>query len=114
MKITKTTLAWFRQKTEPVWASELLAKESKISIDAVINSQSDYGKEIDRYFVAHNLMSLLRGYRKRGADLLILLDRIAGDPGMIPQPDKRSALARRWAKKLRKLRCDASQSGSST
>jgi hypothetical protein len=112
MRITRTTLAWFRQKTEPSWASELVAEENKISIDDVINSQSDYGKEVDRHFVAHNLMSLLRGYRRRGKDPLILLDRLASDPGTIIQPDKRSALAKKWASKLRKLRSDASQNAS--
>jgi hypothetical protein len=112
VKITRTTLAWFRQKTEPSWASELLAKESKISIDDVINSQSDYGKEIDRHFVAHNLLSLLRGYRRQGKDLLVLLDRLASDPGTIIQPNKRSALAKKWASKLHKLRNDASQNAS--
>jgi hypothetical protein len=112
MKITQTTLAWFRQKTKPAWASELLAKEVKISIDAVINSQSDYGKETDRHFVAHNLMVLLRGYRRQGRDPLILLDKLASDPGTIIQPNRRSALAKKWANKLRKLRGGASQSKS--
>jgi|688.fasta_scaffold03312_19 hypothetical protein len=109
MNITRTTLTWFRQKTEPRWASQLVAKEIKTSIDEVINSQSGYGKDIDRHFVAHNLMTLIRGNRKQGKDILVLLQNLENDPGTIIQPQKRSAFARKWAKRLQKQRGDTTK-----
>lgn len=103
MNITRTTLEWYRQKVEPKWAKQVIDKERKVNIDAVINSQCGFGKDVDKNYVSHNLMNLCRHYRKRGV-LLEELWRVAHNPGTIIEPRKRAALAKKWAKRIEKQR----------
>lgn len=101
MKITKTTLAWYRQKTKPLWAKEIIEHEKFISIDEVINSQTGYGKNIDKHYVSHNLMSLCKSYIRRGV-LLEMLRELQHNPGTLIEPQKRAAYAKKWADRLEK------------
>ena len=100
MKITKTTLDWYRQKTQPKWAKSVLEKETKISIDGVINSQSGYGKDIDNHYAVRNLLSLCKSYRKRKLDLVKELKRISNCPGTVICPEKRASFAKKWANRI--------------
>jgi len=100
MKVTKTTLDWYRQKVcRPSWAKDVLPEEQKISIDTVIASQCDpdYGR--GKYHHALNLMSLCRSWRKRGV-LKTKLTEVADFSTPLADCDQRSAIARRWLARI--------------
>jgi len=103
MNVTKTTLDWYRQKVEPRWAKRVLAKDRKISIHEVINSQSKADNAKRLSLASDNLLNICRLYRKRGEILSHLWD-IAYTPGTIIDPERRAAFARKWARRIEKSR----------
>jgi len=104
MLITKVTLDWYRQRTCPQWAKGVIAKEHRISIDAVINSQAgNPDRQRDYNFSAHNLMGLCKAYIRRG-ELIEQLRIISLEPGTVIQPQRRAAFAKKWLNRILKNR----------
>lgn len=104
MQITRVTLDWYRQKMKPRWAAAVVAKERKISIDSVLNSQADAaaGRRPMNH-EANNLLALCRSYRKFGI-LKPELRRLATQP-CGTDSKRRTAWALKWYRRLCEQEC---------
>lgn len=84
---------WVQKKAKVSWFDS----SDIVRIDQLI---PDADPKTDQHFTAHNLIALLKSYRRQKKDLLVELLRIAKNPGTIIQPQKRSSYALKWAKRL--------------
>ena len=106
MKLSRLHLLfWENQQARPGWTTTLKHGHGQhsVSIHALINEQGGV-KVTDGERAAQSMVALVRSVRKREglSGLLVFLDRVSVDPGTVITPAKRSALARRWIKRLRK------------
>jgi hypothetical protein len=95
----------------PAWAQKVqAAREAKLqraswSVDAaegiefIVNAHAGVrGSDGER--AAHNLLAIVRGYRRRKVDLGAELRQLSTNPGCAINPEKRAAFARKWARRL--------------
>jgi hypothetical protein len=86
----------------PAWARRFATKVSRPAhalIDDVVNAHACLRPTAGEV-AALNLLSIVRSWRNRGADLVQELETVAVHPQCAISPEKRAAFARRWAKRL--------------
>lgn len=81
----KARVGWFQSKNPPT------------SIHRLIPRQKNPGDDN----CTHNTLNLLKSVRRRKGTILNYLERLACDPGTVVNPKKRSALARKWAARIK-------------
>ena len=109
---------WRQRKGTPGWAKTLGAA-AKVTIDSVINAHASNpkrrqsSKSLSNECAVHNMINIVRGFLKHPhsqfygncqGDVVRYLLALAANPGTIINPQKRQALARKWAARLMKLR----------
>jgi hypothetical protein len=82
----------------PPWAARL-GRVHIVDIDVVVNSHGQV-RYTQGELTTHNLLALLRRYRNDSAGLRCMLQDLARDPQCVIQPAKRSALARKWLRRI--------------
>lgn len=95
MKITATTLRWYRARITPRWAEKFAHVDRGISIHHVINDQAGI---VDRHRDMLNAISLLRLVRKNGEKLQ---DYMIGKRVERAVTGKRLAIYSRWINRIR-------------
>lgn len=101
---TRTDLEFFQSRQRlPGWIGRIVTKSQlpppHALIDDVVNAHA--GVRVTSGEVAvHNLLSIIRSYRRRGADVVQELRRLAEYPECAINPEKRAAFARKWARRL--------------
>lgn len=88
---------WVQKKAKVSWFDN----SNIVRIDQLI---PDANPEIDSSYVAQNLISILKSYRRQKKNLLLELLRIYKNPGTIIKPEKRRAYALKWAKRIQEQR----------
>ena len=95
----------------PVWAQKVqAAQDAKAkrapwsadcasTIDIIVNAHAGV-RHSSGEMAAHNLLAIVRGYRRRGIDLENKLRFLAGHPECLIDPKKRAAFARKWATRI--------------
>jgi hypothetical protein len=103
---TLTDLEFYKQQRLPAWAERLRAnepqrwaKDAVPMIDLVVNSHAGL-RSTRGVIAAHNLLAILRSYRRRGVPLAPALRALAQNPQCVQDPHLRAAFARKWAAKL--------------
>lgn len=106
---TETDLRFFESKRVPRWAQPLMAERAKryrtlaielpTLIDDVVNAHAGLRMSSGEC-AAHNLLSIVRSYRRRGLILERHLAQLAVEPGCAINPEKRAAFARKWARRM--------------
>jgi hypothetical protein len=97
-------LQFFRSKQAlPAWARPFAMRDKRslghALIDDVVNAHACWRPTAGEV-AASNLLSIVRSWRNRGADLVQELEAVAVHPQCAISPEKRAAFARRWAKRL--------------
>ena len=108
MIITQAHIDFYRAKKAPANSLQQYVKNPfnvrwyrpTDSIDILINSQV---KDAHKGTEPHNILSFLRGYRHRGLDSLLELQRMAYAP-YSTDPNRRTAYAKKWYRRLAKQR----------
>jgi hypothetical protein len=104
---TLTDVEFYRSRQElPTWAAALTqapkmkwARAEVSLIDLVVNSHAGVRPTSGEIAVG-NLLSILRGYRRRGEPLATNLFTICRAPGCAINPEKRAAFALKWARRI--------------
>lgn len=98
MKLTKRHLHFYWEKKGlPAWAERAELGALPVSVHELI---PDPESRRDPSYAAHNLMSLIKSYMRQGKDIVQEFLRIADNPGTLINPNRRAALARKWAKRI--------------
>lgn len=96
-------LQFFQSKQDlPAWASPFanrVTRQSHALIDDVVNAHAGL-RQTAGELAAGNLLSIVRSWCRRGADLVQGLSELAIHPQCAISPEKRAAFARRWARRL--------------
>lgn len=96
-------LQFFQSKQDlPAWASLFATRGTRQShalIDDVVNAHAGLRPTAGEV-AAGNLLSIVRSWRRRDADLAQGLSELALHPQCAISPEKRAAFARRWAERL--------------
>jgi hypothetical protein len=103
---TRTDLAFYQSKQRlPAWTGRIAVKSPMRNpiehalIDDVINAHAGVNGTAGEMSAA-NLCSLVRSFRRRGADLTEELQKLVVQPGCVIHPEKRAAFARKWTRRL--------------
>ena len=107
---TETDLKFYESKRVPQWAAPLVAARAKrfgadtlpAVIDDVVNAHAGLRMTSGECAV-HNLLSIVRGDRRRGRSLEQRLAQLATEPGCLINPEKRAAFARKWARRMQQV-----------
>jgi hypothetical protein len=99
---------WNAKHAQPSWMQTYYQKNRKLqpklgvpNIHGCINAHAGINNSCFNH--VHNMIIFLKGERRRGAaSLMPMLQRLADDPGTIINPEKRSAFARKWLKRLQR------------
>lgn len=95
----------------PVWAQKVqAAQDAKVkrapwnadaasTIDIIVNAHAGV-RSSKGEMAAHNLLAIVRGYRRRGGDLEGKLRFLAAHPECLVDPKRRAGFARKWAARL--------------
>lgn len=86
----------------PAWARRFAARNARPAhalIDDVVNAHAGLRPTAGEV-AAGNLLSIVRSWRRRDADLLRELRELVLHPQCAVHPEKRAAFARRWAERL--------------
>jgi hypothetical protein len=108
---TETDLRFYEAKHVPRWAAPLIKARAKrpgaellpALIDDVVNAHA--GERLTSGECAvHNLLTIVRSWRRRGEDIRISLLEVSQAPGCLINPEKRAAFARKWARRMQEQR----------
>jgi hypothetical protein len=108
---TETDLRFYEAKHVPRWAAPLIKARAKrpgaellpALIDDVVNAHGGERMTSGECAV-HNLLGIVRSYRRRGLDLEQRLSELAREPGCLINPEKRASFARKWARRMQEQR----------
>lgn len=92
------TLTAEREKKQNV-----LGWERHALIDIVVNAHSGQ-RPTSGECAAHNLLAIVRSWRRRGEDIRVSLLEVSQAPGCMINPEKRAAFARKWARRMQRSR----------
>lgn len=95
MKITATTLRWYRARITPRWAAKFAHVDRGISIHHVINAQAGIA---DRHGDMLNAISILRLVRQRGEKLQDYMIGLRVERAIT---GKRLAIYSRWINRIK-------------
>lgn len=106
---TETDLRFYESKRVPQWAAPLVrarakrygAEELPALIDDVVNAHGGERMTSGQCAV-HDLLTIVRSYRRRGLGLEQRLGQLAQEPGCLINPEKRAAFARKWARRMQR------------
>lgn len=94
--LSKQKLPAWAQKVQKIQEAKFDAAEG---IEFIVNAHAGVrGSDGER--AAHNLLAIVRGYRRRKVDLGAELCQLSTNPGCVINPEKRAAFARKWARRL--------------
>jgi len=110
---TETDLRFHESLHRPAWASLLIdarnkrkwppAAELPTLIESVVNAHAGIRLSSGEC-AAHNLLAIVRSYRRRGLDLESELKKIAVRPECAIRPERRASFARKWARRMQTVR----------
>ena len=95
---------WRSKQSRPAWVERLACPKIGVFvvepnlIDQCINAHAGL-KWSENDLDVHNLLTLCRGYQRRG-ELWVNLMLVAHNPGTVIRPEHRSVIAKRWLRKL--------------
>lgn len=102
---TQTDLDFWESKRQPAWAARIKRQAVPESwkrpdmIDNVVNAHAGLRFATSSACETHNMCAFVKGWLRRGEDVIArLLELVANPQG--PNPPKRAALARKWARRL--------------
>lgn len=102
---------WEERQVKPRWIQGVIDEINKdrvniasTSVDDCINQRAQHGKRKLDTTPVQNMCNFARSHRRRNEDFLPFLDQLTKDPGTVIRPKTRSAIAKRWARRIRKNR----------
>ncbi len=104
----QSDLNFYQSKRMPAWSKKIKKTAHAIDyssdhIDIVVNSHATVKKNHERLSgecAVHNMMVFVKGWVRRGECVEDRLRELVVNPGCLINPEKRSAIAKRWLKRL--------------
>lgn len=109
IRLTDVHEQFWAARHRPLWSSHIKRSERRKagpSVHECVNAHANISALAqDRGFAVHNLLGILRMARKRGqhevrAHLLCMVI----DPGTVIEPERRTAFARKWLRRMSRPR----------